>query len=151
MSHLIQSGISSILLAFLSIGFSSSALKAQSGWKTVKDRTGSCQISVPPNWTPLSTPGMVNSPQSRTTMVASGHRPYRPFSKETLTVLGVEKTFENSATRALYVGKPSGTPPFVNFHVEVPGKTNSCIAQITMPLGSDEDAKKIALTLTRTP
>jgi hypothetical protein len=134
------------------IFLASTALKAQSGWKTVKDKTGSCQISVPPNWTPLSTPGLVNSPQGMTSMVVSGHRQYRPFDAETLKMMNIDKVLENSAIRALWIGKQVGNSPNVSYHVETPGKTNSCIAQISLPSNTPEDdAKKIAFSLSKTP
>ncbi len=139
------------LATFALILMASNSLDAQSGWQTVKDKTGSCQISVPPNWTVSSIPGLVNSLQSKTTLVISGNRPYRPFSSETLRVLKVDKVLENSAARLVYETKQSRNSLFVNFHVEVPGKLNSCITQITVPLSSEDDGKKIALTLTKTP
>lgn len=127
-------------------------LAAQTGWHTVKDKTGACQMSYPSNWTPLSQPGLVNSPQGRTSMVLSGQRPYRPYSPETLKMLAVDKVIENSASRALWSGKAAGNPPFVIYHVESPGKSNSCVAQITVPSNaSEDDVKKIALTLSKTP
>ncbi len=128
------------------------ALNAQPGWQTAKDKTGSCQISVPPSWTLLALPGHVNSPQHTTTMLISGNRPFRPFSSETIKVLNVEKVFENSSTRTFYLTKPGGNPPLVNYHVEAPGKVNSCVAEITLPANiSEEEAKKIALSLSKTP
>jgi hypothetical protein len=140
------------LLTLTSILLAATALSAQPGWKTVKDKTGACQISVPPSWTPLSTPGLVNSPQGMTSMLTSGHRPYRPFSAETLKVMNVDKVLENSATRALWANKPVGNPPHVTYHVETPGKTDSCIAEIPIASNSaDDDAKKIALSLSKTP
>lgn len=125
---------------------------AQSGWKTVKDKTGSCQISVPPSWTLLSVPGLVNSPQGTTTILTSGNRPFRPFSAETIKVLKIDTVLENSSARIFYVGKSSGNPAHLNYHVEVPGKVNSCIAQIVLPADSpQDDGKKIALSLSKTP
>jgi PPE-repeat protein len=140
------------IMTFTLIVLASTALNAQSGWKTVKDKTGSCQISVPPTWTPLSIPGLVNSPQQKTSMLTSGNRPFRPFSDQTFKVLNVGKVLENSATRILYADKPSGNPAYVNYHVEVPGKVNSCIAQITLQANTPEDdAKAIAFSLSKTP
>jgi hypothetical protein len=140
------------IVTFALILLASNVLSAQSGWKTVKDKTGLCQISVPPSWTLLSEAGQVNSPLRTTTMVLSGHRPFRPFSDETIRVLDVGRVFENSATRIFYVGKPGGDPALLNYHVEAPGKANSCIAQITLPPNSlEDDAKKIALTLSKAP
>jgi hypothetical protein len=132
--------------------FVSTDLSAQSGWKTVKDKTGSCQISVPPSWTLLSVAGYVNSPQRTTTMLISGNTRFSPFSAGTLKMLNVDRVFENSATRIFYVGQPGGNPPLVSYHVEAPGKVNDCIAQITLPPNTlEEDAKKIALSLSKTP
>jgi hypothetical protein len=132
--------------------FVSTDLSAQSGWRTVKDKTGSCQISVPPTWTLLGQPGLVSSPQHITTMVISGNTRFSPFSAGTFKVLNVDKVFENSTTRIFYVGKPGGNPPLVSYHVEAPGKVNTCIAEIgLLPNTLEDDAKKIALSLSKTP
>jgi hypothetical protein len=134
------------------IVLASTALKSQSGWKTVKDKTGSCQISVPPDWIPLSNPGFVNSPQGRTSIVTSGHRQYRPFGAETLKMMNIDKVLETSATRALWVSKAVGNSSYVGYHVETLGKSNSCIAEISLPANTPEDdAKKIAFSLSKTP
>ena len=127
-------------------------LNAQTGWKTVKDKTGSCQISVPPTWTLLSVPGLVNSPQQKTTILTSGNRPFHPFSDQTFKVLNVDKVLENSSARIFYADKPSGNPAYVTYHVEAAGKVNSCIAQITLQANAPEDdARKIASSLAKTP
>jgi hypothetical protein len=137
-----------ILLVLLA----STVLNAQSGWTTVKDKTGSCQISVPPTWTLFAQPGLVNSPQHITTMVISGNTRFSPFSAGTFKVLNVDKVFENSTTRIFYAGKPGGNPPLVSYHVEAPGKVHSCIAEIgLLPNTLEDDAKKIALSLSKTP
>jgi hypothetical protein len=130
----------------------STVLNAQSGWRTVKDKTGSCQISVPLTWTLLAQPGLVNSPQGTTTILISGMSRFSPFSAGTLKMLNVDRVFENSATRIFYVIKPVGNPPHVSYHVEAPGKVNACIAQISLlPNTLEDDAKKIALSLSKTP
>lgn len=123
-------------------------LSAQSGWKTVKDKTGVCQIQVPPSWALLSNPGQVNSPESTTTTVLAGLRPYRPWSSETMARLNIDKTYENSAQRSFYRTKPSAGSDRVNYHVEVPGNGKACVAQISLSLKySEDEAKKIAMTL----
>jgi hypothetical protein len=124
----------------------SPVLVAQPGWHTIKDKTGSCQLSVPPNWTVLSTPGHAASPDHMDTTVAVGLRAYKPFSDETLKMLA-ETVFENSAERSFYLAK-SSNPKALSYHVEAPGRTNACIAQISAtPSTSRDDIKKIALTL----
>jgi len=118
-------------------------LLGQAGWQTLKDKTGACQISLPPAWTILSNPGAASSPEHMLTAVRTGLRPYRPWSVETLTMLNIDKLVENSATRSFYVTKPTGNRALVNYHVEVPGAGNSCIAQITASASYAQDARKI--------
>lgn len=126
----------------------STILMAQPGWHTIKDKTGACQLSVPPNWTVLSMRGHAASPDHMDTTVLSGHRPYRPFSGEDLQTLNPDKVFENSSRRSFYVTKAIGTPATVAYHVEAPGRANGCIAQITAtPAYSQDEIKKIALSL----
>ena len=123
---------------------------AQSGWQVIKDKTGGCQISIPPNWIVLSEAGYANSPDRTTTRVITGLSPFRPFSDSMLKMLNVGTVFENSAQRSFWVTKPStGNPPsLVTYHVETPGKGNRCVAEIYLPPQHYEDeAKKIALSL----
>ena len=141
------------LLPLFTMLLASSTLFAQSGWKTVKDKTDACKISVPPNWTLLSTAGMANSPQNTSTIVIRGNTHFSHFSDMTLKMLNIDKVFENSASRIFYVTKPgSGNPSLVTYHVEVPGKGNSCIAEIYLrPNTLEDDARKIALSLSPVP
>lgn len=123
-------------------------LTAQPGWKTIKDKTGACQISVPSSWTEQSIPGHVASPVSTGGMVITGTSPFKPFRSDTLKILGVEKVYENSAARSFYVTKPNGTPPQINYHIEAPGAGNRCIAEISLPSNySEDEAKKIGMSL----
>jgi len=127
----------------------STLIMGQTGWRVIKDKTGACQLSVPPNWTVLSTPGTANSPDKMTTMVRPGLRAYKRWSDETLKMLNIDKLFENSATRSFYVTKPAGNPPSLSYHVEVPGGANACIAQISAkPSSNLEEMKTVAATLT---
>ena len=122
---------------------------AQAGWKTIKDKTGACQMSVPPNWTLLSEPGSANSPDRTTTRVIAGMSPYHAFSDMTLKMMNIETLFENSAKRSFWVTKPNnGSPSLVTYHVETPGSRNRCVAEIYLPPQHFvEEAKKIAMSL----
>lgn len=121
-------------------------LMTQSGWHTIKDKTGACQMLVPPDWTVLSTPGHAASPDHLDTTIILGSRPYRPFSDETLKMMA-ETVFENSAERSLYLQKSTGGK-VVGYHVEAPGRANACIAQITASRSYPLDSiKKIAATV----
>jgi hypothetical protein len=126
------------------------AAHAQSTWSVIKDKAGVCQISVPPNWTRFSVPGMANSPDHTTLQILSnsGHH-FRQFGSETLSLLNIGTLFENSAKRVFYVTKPNGSvPPLITYHVEVPGHQGSCVAQIPLsPQYSEAEAKRIALSL----
>lgn len=125
----------------------STLLMSQPGWHAVKDKTGVCQLAVPPNWEVLSTPGHAASPEHMGTTVLSGHTPYRPFSEGTLKVLNPATVFENSPQRSFYVTKPSSSKTIV-YHVEAPGRGNDCIAEISATSSySLDEIKKIALSL----
>jgi hypothetical protein len=138
-----------LAIAFVSgLALTGPLLSAPPDWKITKDKTGVCQLLVPPQWTLLSTPGHVNSPESTTTAVLIGNRPYRPFGDETLRMLNVDKVYENTSKRSFYVTRPNETSKLVNYHVEVPGIQNACVAQITLSTRyPEEEAKQIALTL----
>jgi len=125
----------------------STLLLSQPGWHMIKDKTGSCQISVPPNWTILSTPGHASSPEHMDTTVISGLRQYKPFSEGTLKTLHPDTVFENSAMRSFFATKAPGAKT-VAYHVEVPGGSKACIAQISATASQSQDEiKKIALSL----
>jgi hypothetical protein len=125
----------------------SALLMSQPAWHSIKDKTGSCQLSLPPNWTILPLPGHASSPDHMGTTLISGQRPYRPFSEETLRVLHPDTVFENSPKRSFYAKKvPNATA--VSYHIEVPGSANACVAEIgATPSYSLDEIKKIALTL----
>jgi len=123
---------------------------AQTGWKTIKDETGACQMSVPPNWTLLSTSGTANSPDHTMATVTIGMSPFHPYSDMTLKMLNIGTLFENSAKRSFWVTKPVGSPSLVTYHVETPGGGNRCIAEIYLPPQHFVDeAKQIATSLAR--
>jgi hypothetical protein len=70
------------------------------------------------------------------------------FSAGMLKVLNIDTVYENSPRRVCYSAKSSGTAAAVNYHVEVPGCMNACIAEIaTSPSYPQDEAKKIAATL----
>jgi hypothetical protein len=140
-------------LLILLVLIAQTVLSAQTGWKTVKDKTWSCQISVLPNWTTTrDQTEIANSPQHTGTVVLTGMQRFKPFFASTLKIRSIDKVFENSANGVFYVTKPAGNPSGVIYHVEAPGKVNSCIAEIDLPPNTwEDDAKKIALSLSRTP
>ena len=141
------------VLSLAIIGFAafSADLSAQAGWQTLRDKTGVCQLAVPGNWSLLSLPGHAASPEHMDTTVIEGRVAYRPFhfSQGEMKVLNIDKVFQNSAQRVFYSANTGATPPSLIYHVEVPGRTKVCIAQIsTTPSFSQDEVKRIAATLT---
>src|ERR1700759_1609049 len=89
----------------------SALLIGQPGWHTIKDKTGACQLSVPPNWTLLSDPDKANSPDHITTIVRSGMRAYRPWSEETLKMLNIDKSSRTPPSAAFTSPSPAEVHP----------------------------------------
>src|ERR1019366_9353663 len=109
--------------------FVSTALNAQSGWKTVKDnKTGSCQMSVPPSWSMIpGTPGQVASPEHLMSVLLSD--------------------YPRSAVPMTDADKPT-TQGAITYHVNVPMAKHVCAAELTVKVGHSEDEiKKIAATV----
>lgn len=65
------------------------SLSAQAGWKVVKDRTNSCQISVPENW-------------GQSVFMVRSDGKVRVFSAETQTMVA-ERMLENGPQLVFYV------------------------------------------------
>jgi len=105
-------------------------------WTTTKDRTGTCQISVPKSWG-----------QSVTLLKGSGR--LRPLSPETQKMYS-EKTLENTEKRVFYVMKSApGSRLFTTYMVSIPAQDFHCTAQLVVRPGYPEDeVKKIVATLT---
>jgi hypothetical protein len=139
-----------VLIVTIGLSLFSVSLSAQAGWQTFKDRTGDCQLSVPANWSVLSEPGHAGSPEHMGTTVIEGRVAFHPFhfSDGMLKVMNVETVFENSAQRVFYSANSGATPPSLIYHVEVPGRTKVCIAEISStPSYPQDEVKKIAATL----
>lgn len=112
------------------------SLAAQPGWKVVKDRTNSCQISVPENW------GL------SVVMVRSDGK-VKVFSAETQTLVA-ERMLENTPKLVFYVMKSHPAPgaqPLVTYQASVPGNGYHCTAQINVKPDCPEDqVKRIVAT-----
>ena len=112
------------------------SLSAQPGWKVVKDRTNSCQISVPENWG-----------QSVFTVRSNGK--VRVFDAQTQAMV-VERMLENTPKLVFYIMKtPStqGAKPLVTYQASVPGNGYHCTAQINVKPDYPEDqVKRIVAT-----
>jgi hypothetical protein len=123
------------------------------GWQTIKDKTGVCQMSVPPSWATIpGSPGRVASPDHITSILLAGFsRSPAPMSDETVRAAATGKMFENSANRWFYTSKTpaqKGLPELTVYHVNVPISNHSCLAELTVKTGySEDEMKKIADTV----
>jgi hypothetical protein len=119
------------------------------GWLTIKDKTGVCQMSVPPSWSLIpSSPDAVSSPEHVMSVLISGyHRDSTPMTDAKKRELGADKIIENSATLWLYAGKPTAQNA-ITYHVNVPTANRACVAELAVKVGHSEDEiKKIAATV----
>ena len=107
------------------------SLSAQAGWKVVKDRTNSCQISVPENW-------------GQSVITVRGNGKVGVFSAETQKMVA-ERMIENTPKLVFYVMKSHPSPgdqPLVTYQASVPGNGYHCTAQINVKPDYPEDQVK---------
>ena len=136
------------------LGLVSAAGAQPKGWQTIKDKTGSCQMAVPPDWhTNPQIPNMATSPDISDVMItAQAGREVRPIPEGAYQVLGVDKMIENTPKRVFWAGKavsyPPSSRPVIAYHVTTPGKGGTCVGQITVKVGTAETlVKQIADTV----
>jgi hypothetical protein len=121
----------------------------------IKDAKNTCQIAVPPDWTPYSeSSGATVFHDVSTAIAVVTSQPGQVFkplpeSLQKLLEISKEKMFENSAKRTFYQDKTSTNRDTPNaYSVSVPGKNGTCSAHITfLPSVSEETTRKIALSL----
>ena len=138
------------LAAILVLSLVSTSVFADANWQTLKGAAGSCQLSIPGSWSLLSQPGHAASPEHMGTTVIEGRVPFHQFhfSEGMQKVLNIETVFENSPQRVFYVAKAGDASGSLIYHVEAPGRTKVCIAEIsTSSSYSPDEVKKIAVTL----
>ncbi len=112
------------------------SLSAQTGWKVVKDRTNSCQISVPENW-------------GQSVFMVRSDGKVRVFDAQTQTMV-TERMLENTPKLVFYVMKSHSAQraqPLVTYQASVPGNGFHCTAQIDVKPDYPEDqVKRIVAT-----
>jgi hypothetical protein len=140
------------------LSYFTSALAAgqtPAGWKTVKDSTGVCSMSVPGNWAAdRNTPGHMNAPGwgGATILAASKGVTVDPMGEGAQQAMGIGKMFDNSHERLFYAGKPTpakgNSPSTLSYHVDVARKGVVCTAQIDVPASyPEDDVKTIAASI----
>jgi hypothetical protein len=130
-----------------------------SGWKVVKDAKSLCQISVPPDWTPLGeNNGAAVFKDASTAIAVVTAQPgqeFKPLTPGFLRSIALpkEKLFENTAKRIFYQDQTSKGPDDTSaFSVSVPAKNGSCSGHVAfLPSVPEDTARKIALRLAPVP
>jgi hypothetical protein len=139
-------------------GLTASA-QAPSGWKTIKDAKSTCQIAVPPEWTPLGENNGAAIYKDATNAIAvvtaQLGQEFKPLTPGFIRSMGLPagKVFENSAKRIFYQDQTSRGPDDTSaFSVSVPAKNGSCSCHVAFLKTVSEDlARKIALSLAPIP
>lgn len=141
------------LLAVLLIASAGVAANTPAGWKVLIDRTKTCQIAAPQDWTPIMfSPSSANSPDNKASFVM--HATTGQSLDEVKSVMeGMfppTKVIEDSKIRLWYVYASSGAAggAETNWYVGIPSKGNVCGAQITFKdPGMEPLMKQIAGTM----
>lgn len=144
--------ISSLILFCLQPVF---AQGTPTGWQIVKDSKNTCQIAVPPDWSPYGeTRSAAVFHDTGTALAIVTSQPGQTFSPLTelfQKVLNIpkEKIFENSSKRIFYQDKVStGADDPNSYTFSVPGKAGTCSGHLTfLPAIAEDVARKIALSL----
>ncbi len=144
--------ITPLFLLFMASAF---AQTPPSGWNVIKESKGMCQISVPPDWVPISeTAGAAVFHDASTAIAVVTSQPgqaFKPLPDSALKVLDIrkEKLFENSPKRIFYQDKTArNAEDTAAFTASVPGRNGTCSCRVVFVLSiTEEVAKKIATSL----
>jgi len=121
------------------------------GWKTIKDKTGACQISIPGEWkVNAQLPSFAQAPDnSDVNILFQQGRPLKTMSPIVQKAVGVDKMIENTEKRVFYsTAATKGNPPLIAYRVTVSAKNGTCVGQITIRQGhSVDEVKQIAGSL----
>ncbi|MGH9410420.1 MAG: hypothetical protein ACRD1V_13305 [Vicinamibacterales bacterium] len=129
--------------------------QAPVGWKTVKDRSGRCQASVPGAWTigdgVLTGSALAANYHKAVVLAGVQQDPTKPMSAERLHQLGAVTVIENTPARTFFTAAPTTAsgkvPSQITYTAQVAG-TPACTVQVTVPSGQDDAlAKQIAGTV----
>ncbi len=129
------------------------AQSAEPAWKTVKDPSGACQISIPPNWSVKdlnSGTALFKDAKTAVAVVTSvTGRPFAQLSESVRKQIGPDKVYENTEGRVFYadqIAKTSNSMTGIN--VRVPLEGGICSSRVMfIPAVPEDVAKKIALSV----
>ncbi len=139
----------------LSVLIPVSAQTGSAAWTVIKDSKDACQITVPPDWAPLSQGTGAAIFRDATTAIAvvtsQPGQGFKPLTESQLKTLAVpkDKIFENTAKRLFYQDRVSRNAEDGNaYSAMVPGRAGTCSCHVVFVPSIGEDlAKKIILSL----
>jgi hypothetical protein len=118
------------------------------GWKVLVDRSKTCQISVPSDWTvDKFSPSSAGAPDNKSsmTMHASANQTLAAAKGTFEMMYPPKKVIEDSATRAWIAYKADSVAvdsPEVNWYVAIPVKASVCAVQIDFKNPNSEEMMK---------
>jgi hypothetical protein len=116
--------------------------------KPVTSHDGSCQVTVPADWSVSGSFGIANSPDKQVDVAVSTPRstPTLGGLKQTAQMIYTsDKVVKDTATEFQMEGQGMGGKPNVYRGIQLAGKV--CIAEVTYSSGTIDDARKIAESL----
>lgn len=124
-----------------------------SGWITLKDAKGVCQVSAPSDFkADPHFPGLAKGAGGEVEVaVFSSSATVKPIMESVGKMMGIDKFVDNTAARVFYANKPltgHDGKTSVGWTVKVPRAGGQCFANITVTPGGHEDlVRKIAATI----
>ncbi len=117
--------------------------------KTIKSRDGSCQVSVPGDWSVGELGGMADSPDKKSGVAVSSPKMVDSFAQlkeNARTVYKNSKVIKDSASEFEMEGQSiTGQPDVYRAIPIAAGKF--CITEVTYKTGNPDQARKIAASL----
>lgn len=124
------------------------SMAAPDGWKILVDRTKTCQISVPSDWTvDKFSPSAASAPDNKSSVImhASATQTLAGVKTTMESVYPPTKIIEDSPNRLWYAYKAASSAvdsPGASWYVGIPVKGSVCGAQLDFKIGSLEPMMK---------
>lgn len=134
---------------FATILFGSATLvfsQTPANWKTIHDKSGACQISVPADWTvSKDLPNTASAPADNgdVQLMSRPGKTLKPMSDMAQKALMVDKMIQNTPQGVLFTNKPTQSDrPITPYNATAPGNNGTCVALISARSAVSEDTVK---------
>jgi hypothetical protein len=137
------------VVAGFTMGLAFAAISWGSGSQAVKSRDGSCQVTVPGDWSPSQIGGMAQSPDKKLLVTLSSPKMIDSFNQLKQTAQSVypdNKVTKSSATEFEMEGLSTTGKADVYRAVPIAGN-KFCIVEVTYEGSAHDQAKSIGATL----